>query len=164
MKSEVPQLYRQPFVVAGAVGSFSMALGLVVHVTGVLAGAEEALLKSYQEAGFALESGSDPWWSLPFFVLLVYTIALLLLEVPGGGRRLLLSCSLLVLLCLASPVLALWGVFWSPLLAVVSSGWSGFCAILWARHYPMPCESMDDVSDGKVISMVDTEERPRKQG
>lgn len=164
MKSEIPQLYRQPLVVAGAVGSFSMALGLMVRVTGVLKGAEEALLDGYQKAGFALEGAAEPWWALPLFVVLVYLMALLLLQVPGSGRRLLVACSLLVLLLLASPVLALWGVFWSPLLVIVSSGWSGFSAILWARSYPMPCEATEEVGAGNVIALVEPEERSRKQG
>jgi hypothetical protein len=150
--------------VVAVVGSFALAVGLVVQVSGVMRGVEEGLLSSYLAAGFSVDAAAtQPWWSLLVAAVLVYGLALLLLEVPGLGRRILLASSVLVLLAAASPVLALWGVFWSPLVAMVSGAWSAFCASLWARHHSMPCEATIAPGEGNVISMTEKQAN-RKQG
>lgn len=159
MKTETAHAHRHPLTVAAVVGSFSVALGLVVRVSGVMAGAEEGLLRSYQEAGFPITEAGQPWWSLLALLALSYGIALLLLEIPGTGRRVLLAASLLVLFAAASPVVALWGVFWSPLVALLSGVWSAFSATMWANHHPMPCEYVEVPGEGKVISIADEQER-----
>jgi hypothetical protein len=41
MKAEAAHAHGHPLTVAAVVGSFSVALGLVVRVSGVMAGAEE---------------------------------------------------------------------------------------------------------------------------
>jgi hypothetical protein len=146
------------------VGSFALAVGLVVQVSGAMSGAEAGLAATYRRAGFAIEEGAtQPWWGLVLLLALVYGLALLLLEVPGTSRRIMLAVTLLVLAASASPVMALWGTFWSPLVAVVSGAWSGFCATLWAQHHPMPCEAVEKPGDGKVISLAE-EQGKRKRG
>lgn len=159
MKNETSQAHGHPLTVAAVVGSFSCALGLVVRVSGVLTGAESGLLRRYQEAGFALEDGGQPWWSLLALLALSYGLAFLLLEIPGTGRRVLLASTLLILVAAASPVAALWGVFWSPFVVVLCGAWSAFCATMWANHHPMPCEFVEIPGDGKVISIADEQER-----
>ena len=56
--------HLHPLTVAAVVGSFAMAVGLVVRVSGVLLDAEKALLVRYQEAGFPLEASGQPWWAI----------------------------------------------------------------------------------------------------
>lgn len=164
MKVETPPLHGHPLTVAAVVGSFALAVGLVVRVSGVMRGAEEGLLERYRSAGFPIEGAGQPWWALLLLAVLTYGLSLLLLETPGTGRRVMLALTLLVLVAAASPVVALWGVFWSPLVAVVSGGWSAFCATLWARHHLMPCESAELPGDGKVISIAGEQEKKRKEG
>ena len=151
--------HRHPLTVAAVVGSFSVAIGLVIRVSGVLTGAEEGLLARYQEAGFSLQATGQPWWGIVVLMLLTYGLAWLLLEVPGLSRRVMLAFTALILVAAASPVAALWGVFWSPMLAVVCGGWSAFCASLWAWHHPMPCEQVEVLGEGKVISLAEEQER-----
>ena len=122
----------------------------------------------YRKAGFAIgEAPGEPsWWGLLVLAAVSYGLALLLLEIPGVPRRLLVSCSFLVLVLVGSPVAALWGVFWSPFVALLAGAWSAFSATLWARHHPMPCEVVvDEPGDGKVISIAPETGEPqgRKQ-
>lgn len=147
---------------AAVVGSLALAVGLVVRLSGALSGAEAGLLRAYREAGFGLEAGTtQPWWAVLVLMALVYGIAFLLLEVPGTERRVLLAVTILVLAAAASPVLALWGTFWSPIVAVVCGAWSAFCATLWARHHAMPCEGAHEIEAGNVIQIGD---KKRRQG
>jgi len=154
--------HHHPLTVAAVVGSFAMAIGLVLRVSGLLLDAEKALLVRYQEAGFLLEVSGQPWWAVLVLLVLIYGLTFLLLEVPGLSRRLLLAATFLVLVAAASPVVALWGVFWSPVVALLCAGWSAFCATLWACHHPMPCEIVGLPGDGKVISI--SKEQGRRTG
>lgn len=154
--------HGHPLTVALVVGSFAVAVGLVVRVSGILQGAESGLLQRYQKLGFPIEASEQPWWSIGVLLLLTYGLAFVILEIPGTGRRAMVAGTFLVLMGAASPVVALWGVFWSPMVAVLSGGWSAFCATLWAQHHPMPCEFVEIPRDGKVISLA--EEQERKMG
>lgn len=164
MSNETSSQQRPPLLVAAVVGSFALAVGLVVRLSGVLGGVEAGLAERYLLAGFPVAQGAtQPWWSLLLLVTLVYGMAMLLLDIPGTARRVLVAATSLVLVLSASPVMALWGVFWSPVVAAVSGGWSAFCAILWARHHPMRCEVVEPTVRENVISMAE-ERRKRKQG
>ena len=164
MSEERSQSHQHPLTVAAVGGSFALAVGLVVHASGVMGGVEAGLRSAYFGAGFPIAEGAaQPWWGLLILVVLVYGLAILLLEIPGASRRGLVAVSLLVLVGTASPVVALWGAFWSPVLAVVSGAWSAFCAILWAKHHPMPCEVAEKPRNGKVISIAEEQEK-RKHG
>jgi hypothetical protein len=93
--------------------------------------------------------------------------AVMINEVVGtidpSSRRVLLAITSLVLVAAASPLLALWGVFWSPLVALVGGAWSAFSATLWAWHNPMPCETVEGPSEGKVLSIVKEEADPERR-
>lgn len=154
--------HRHPLTVTAVVGSFAMAVGLVLRVSGLLVDREKALLVSYQEAGFPLEASGQPWWAILVLLVLTYGLAFVLLEVPGLARRVLLAATFLVLVAAASPVVALWGVFWSPMVALLCAGWSAFCSAMWARQHPMPCEIVGLPGDGKVISI--SKEQGRRTG
>ncbi len=156
--------HHHPLTVAAVVGSFAMAVGLVVRVSGILLGAENALLEFYRNAGFPLDVNGQPWWAILVLLVLTYGLTFLLLEVPGLSRRLLIATSFLVLMASASPVAALWGVFWSPVVAVLCAGWSAICVILWTCRHPMPCErGMEEAAgDEKVIPI--SEEQGRRTG
>ena len=165
MNPGTPHSHGHPLTVAAVVGSFALAVGLLMRASGVLRGAEEGIHARYLAAGFPIgESSAQPWWGLLVLGVVVFGLALLLLEVPGTGRRALLALTVLVLMGAASPVMALWGTYWSPLGTLVSGGWCAFCATLWARHHPMPCEVVEEPKDGKVISITKESDERRKQG
>ena len=132
--------HHHPLTVAVVVGSFAMAVGLVVRISGISLPVERQILLAYMELGFPVQAAGQPWWAVLVLLGLTYGIALVLLEVPGFIRRVLLFLSCLVLVVSASPVVALWGFFWSPVVAIFCLSWSAGCAVLWARYHPMPCE------------------------
>ena len=132
--------HHHPLTVAAVVGSFAMAVGLVVRISGISLPVERQILLAYMELGFPVQAAGQPWWAVLVLLGLTYGIALVLLEVPGFIRRVLLFLSCLVLVVSASPVVALWGFFWSPVVAIFCLSWSAGCAVLWARYHPMPCE------------------------
>jgi len=132
--------HHHPLTVTVVVGSFAMAVGLVVRISGISLWIERQILSAYMELGFPVNAVGQPWWAVLVLLVLTYGIALVLLEVPGLLRRLLLFFSCLVLVVSASPVVALWGLFWSPVVAVFCLSWSAACAVLWARYHPTPCE------------------------
>ncbi len=131
---------HHPLTVAAVVGSFAMAVGLVVRVSGISLVLERKILEGYLELGFPVSGSGQPWWAVLVLLALTYGIALMLLGVPGFLKRLLLFLSCLVLIASASPVVALWGLFWSPVVAILCFSWSAACAVLWARYHPMSSE------------------------
>ncbi len=145
------------------VGSFPVALAWVLKAAGFLGQAEATLSHGYTARGFGDFSGAvQPWWELLVVAGLVYALVWLLFETPGAERRVLLTLTATVMVLSMSPVLALWGIFWCPLAAVIGMAWGGFCAILWARQNPMPCElpdekiedrSQEELQEGKIIPM-----------
>ena len=66
--------------------------------------------------------------------LLIFTIGTVFSidGTPGVGRRVMLLLSAVVVLAMASPVLALWGIFWNPLILLLVVLWSGVVAMLHA--------------------------------
>ena len=165
MSAKTPDSHGRPLTVALVVGSLSFALGLVLLTSGVLGGIGEKLLAGYRAAGFVLpddEVGAG--WSVGILFVICYGVAWLLLETPGLGRRILLLFTALLLAVAASPVLALWGVFWCPLVVLFAGAWSGFCAIMWGHHHIMPCEVVEEPHPGKVISMAGRESRVSSGG
>lgn len=163
MNPTPPAVHGHPLTVAAVVGSCALAVGFLVEVSGLMQGADRVLWDLYRQAGFGIGEapGGQSWWGLLALAAVAYGLALLLLEIPGTPRRLMVSVSFLVLVLVGSPVAALWGVFWSPFVALLGGAWSAFCATLWARHHPMPCEIViDQPGDGKVISITaETDER-----
>lgn len=166
MSNETSHTAGQPTVTAAVVGSFSLALALVLEMLGVYGGANEGLWHAYEMKGFALpEFVPSEIQGLLVVAVLVYLVAWLICEIPGVHRRVLVLLSSAVLIALASPVLALWGVFWSPLATLVAMIWAGFCATLWASQHPMPCErdKVGEVEDGTVISMAERQKEPKRK-
>ncbi|MGJ8724029.1 MAG: hypothetical protein ACSHYB_05690 [Roseibacillus sp.] len=106
-------------------------MGLVVGLVCLLLGAGshfgEGLLAAYQGRGFPkMEAmGSSSPASLLALVIFTFGIVLALDGTPGTGRRVMLLLSGLVILAMASPVLALWGVFWNPFVLLISVFWAG---------------------------------------
>lgn len=166
MTSQSPTPYGHPLAATAVVGSFACALVLVMRVAGLLTSVDAGLAREYVGLGFGVEgSGVEPAWAVPLVVLLVYGVVWLVFETPGTGRRVMLLLTALVLTVALSPVLALWGAFWSPVSAGLGVVLGGLCAILWARQHRMPCELpvSQELRGGKIIPMQNSK-REDKQG
>lgn len=156
MTSRSSTPHGHPLAAAAVVGSFTCALILVMRAGGLLAPLDSGLASGYAAMGFGVGPGAvQPVWAVPLAALLVYAVVWLVLETPGTGRRVLLVGTVLVLTAALSPVLALWGLFWSPVSAVAGVAWGGLCAVLWARQHRMPCEFpvSQELRGGKIIPM-----------
>ncbi len=173
MNSQSPSSHGHPFTAAAVVGSFALAVVVLLRVAGTFDGTDASILDTYLQSGFNVAVGGvQPWWDFLLVMVVVYALVWLLFETPGTTRRVLVLLTALVLLWAASPVMGLWGTFWSPLGVMLGSAWSGFCAILWARTHPMPCELPERVVEklelGKIVPMareeeVETVEKPTKK-
>jgi hypothetical protein len=164
MKSHSPSSHGHPFTAAAVVGSFALAVAVLLRVAGAFNGVDASFREWYVERGFGIGEGSvQPWWDFLLVMTVVYALVWLLFETPGTTRRLLVLLTAMVLLFTASPVFALWGTFWSPVGLMLGIGWSGFCTILWARQHPMPCELPDVVVpkpvEGKIVQITREEEK-----
>jgi len=166
MTSQSPCSHGHPIAATAVVGSFAFALILVMRVAGLIVSADQGLASVYMTQGFGVEAAaSQPVWALPLAAVLVYAVVWLLFETPGAGRRVMMLLTALVLIVALSPVLALWGVFWSPVLAGTGVAWGGFCAILWTRQHRMPCELPvpEEVRGDKIIPMKKSETKEVKK-
>lgn len=119
-----------PWIAAG--------MGLVVGLVCLLMRSDEGfacwLQESYRAQGFPAMSVLAPASPFSLLSLMLFTFGgVLALEgTPGTGRRMMLLLSGLVVIATASPVLALWGLFWSPLVALISILWAGIAVMVHA--------------------------------
>mgnify|MGYP001819991949 CR=1 FL=1 len=166
MSDSTAAVSGHPVYAAGVIGSFSLALVLLLEVLGVFSGAEVGLRDSYRDYGFLVDAdASQPGWALWLTGGLIYLLPWVLFEIPGTQRRLLVLVGVLVLLVLTSPVLALWLVYWNPASGLLALAWAGLCSLLWAKQHPMPCEGelLDESQREKIIAIEEGEESRRKQ-
>ena len=56
--------HHHPLTVAVVVGSFAMAVGLVVRISGMSLLIERQILSSYMELGFPVNAVGQPWWAV----------------------------------------------------------------------------------------------------
>ncbi len=136
---------------------FSAGFGLVVALGCLLLGVEVSstqwLSESYAYRGFPPLTAL-PTASLPVIIVLIvvtFAAALALEGTPGLGRRVLLLLSGLVVLTMASPVLALWGYLWNPLILFIAVAWSGLMVILHSENHHRVI--VQDSSDDKVVPL-----------
>lgn len=166
MSDSQSRVLGQPTVTTAVAGSFSLVLAMVLQLLGFFDGAKQSLWEFYEAQGFGLgELASGTGKELFIVAILVFSIAWVMCEVPGLQRRVLILISSLTLIALSSPILALWGIFWSPFAAIVACVWTGFCSILWASQHLMPCETVDSngAKNSNVISIVERQEESKRK-
>lgn len=67
-------------------------------------------------------------------------VALVILDSSSHWRRVLIAVSSLVLIVVMVPALAVWNIYFSPFLALVGVFWASLCAIIYASQHRMPCD------------------------
>ncbi len=116
----------------------AVGMGLVVGLVCLLLGAGDGFGKwlqvGFQKNGFPELEILPPGSPVSLVALVIFSFgAVLALEgTPGAGRRAMLLLSGLVVLAMAAPVLALWGVFWNPFVLLITVFWSGMVAMVHA--------------------------------
>lgn len=168
MNAPTRTAHGHPFTAAAVVGSFTLALVVLLRVAGVFRSADGGLRDWFVGRGFGLDPGVvQPWWDFVVLLPVLYGLVWMVFETPGLARRVLVLLTAEVLLVTASLVAALWGVFWSPVGLVLAVAWGGGCALLWARQHPMPCElpqgTTTEPDRGKIVPMQRKDKADRKK-
>ena len=129
-------------VAAATIGALSMMLAGGLHWLGFLerANAQLAHLVAQDGTGNFPQQLPDAcvWLAAAGFAL---GLAAAILATPGHLRRLILWLSTLAIIAAWAPVLSL--AAYAPDIAApwIATLWSGFCALYYAAHHRMACES-----------------------
>lgn len=122
-----------------------LVVALVCLLTGLGEGFANWLRSGYSAQGFTplRELGEASLFALGTLVFFTFGTVVALEGTPGNGKRLIILVSGLLLVAMASPVFALWGLFWNPLILMVAMIWSGIAAMIHAaareqRGAPQP--------------------------
>lgn len=134
-----------------ATGSLGMVVAFGLDSMRMLDGIDRHILQWVRNAGVDGFDNRLPGWVLwSTTAVIAYGLALIILEVPGLWRRLLLWVSTLVMVLAWAPVLGL--AAHQPSIAgpLVASIWSGICALIYAHQHRMAVdESSPSLTHGK---------------
>jgi len=79
-------------------------------------------------------------------LIFCFGLAFAVLDSSGTWRRVILGFTLLVLVAAMVPALAVWEIYFPPMMCLVGVFWTWFSSMIYANHHQMPC----DVSGPKV--------------
>lgn len=138
-----------------------LVVGLVCLLMGVGEGFASWLREGYLAQGFPplRELGEASLPSLLALVLVTFGIVVALEGTPGNGRRVALLVSGMLLVGVASPVFALWGLFWSPFVLLIAMTWSGIAAMIHAANREQRSEQK---SEPKPLDARRVQVQPRR--
>ncbi len=130
-----------PAIICGAVGAvLTIILGLVGRYVSI----DLTLKEYYMGEPFYLREwsagGVHAGWDWLLAVVFTFGVSFAVLDTDKIWRRVMLILLFSVVLLMASPVLMLWDVFWSPVLVFVGVLWSWMCAFIYSCQHVMPCE------------------------
>ena len=80
--------------------------------------------------------------TLPLTGVLCFGLAFSVLDSGGMWRRFLLGLTVAVLVLALVPTLALWGIYFPPMVCLVGIFWTWFTSIIYAGHHQMPCDDI----------------------
>jgi hypothetical protein len=128
-----------PVLLTGTMG-FALAAGL--HLTGQLGPLDLAIARVIAEDAAALPPAIPVWSVWLATATLAYGISLLLLEIPGNWRRVVIWTSVLVVFAAWLPVAYLAGRH-APIAApLVATAWSGLCSLVYAARHHMHADDV----------------------
>lgn len=125
-------------------GGLGLLLSGVLYWVGLLGRGDLKILNLLSDAVFG---GAAPSvLSAPVLItitaLFCFGIAFAVLDSCGVWRRLILGITLMVLVLAMVPTLAVWDIYFPPMMSLVGVFWAWFAGILYASHYQMPCDSI----------------------
>ncbi len=87
--------------------------------------------------------------SAPILFLLTavfcFGLAFAVLDSPGAWRRVVLGLTLLVLVIAMVPTLAVWDIYFPPMMCLVGVFWTWFVGMIYAGHHSMPCDQVSSL-------------------
>lgn len=87
-----------------------------------------------------------------FTLLFCIGLAFAVLDSRGAWRRSVLGVTVLVLVAAMVPALAVWKVYFPPVMTMVGVFWTWFCTMIYASHHRMPCD--DSIPAARVAASV----------
>jgi len=125
-------------------GTLGVCVGIFLQLIGMFQKGDGRLMDLLLNRVF---SGEAPEvMQLPWLVLLsavfCYALAFVVLDTYGTWRRVVLGVTVIVLILCMVPTLAVWNIYFSPFLPVVSVFWAWFSTLMYASHHRMPCDVM----------------------
>jgi len=118
-------------------GSMGLAVAAVLHLTGWLAALDHSLATAIGADPATLTPAIPPWSLWIATATIAYGLSLLILEIPGHWRRLVIWTSSLAVIAAWLPV-AFIAHRHAPVAApLVAAAWSGLCGIIYAARHHM---------------------------
>ena len=125
-------------------GVIGAVLTIILALIGWYDGLDSSLKEYYMAEPFYMpEPVWTAWysvWDMMMVVVLTFGVSFAVLDTDKKWRRVMIILLLSVVVILASPVLMLWDVFWSPVTVFVGVLWSWICAFIYSCQHTMPCE------------------------
>lgn len=148
-------------------GTIGLCIGILMQLSGLFEQPDAQLLSVMLKPVF---QGEMPYvipvlWLGVIGALFSYGLAFAILDTAGTLKRVMLGVTVLVLVLAIQPTLAVWHLYFSPFLPVVSVFWTWFFTMLYVNHHVMPCElgafSEEDhtVMNSTELLAVSTEEK-----
>jgi len=128
-----------PALICGSVGT---VLTTILSLINNYRGFDLSLKLKYEAEPFFIQECTNLHgaWNWMLVLVVCFGIAFAVLDSDKVWRRITLFFLSAVIIVMASPVLMLWEVFWSPCMVVVGLLWSWFCAFIYSVQHTMPCE------------------------
>lgn len=123
-------------------GGIGLCLGVGMLMAGMFHSGDAQLMKVLLQPVF---HGQEPR-ELPVMlqvllsVICSFGLAFVVLDSAGTWRRIVLGVTAVVVILAMVPTLAVWNIYFSPFLPVVTVFWVWFFCMMYVRHHLMPCE------------------------
>lgn len=127
------------------------AVGLLVsgamYWVGLLGKGDSRIFETLRQPVFRGAVPSELSVPVLFLVttLFCFGLAFAVLDSPGVWRRVVLGLTLLVLVIAMVPTLAVWNIYFPPMMSLVGVFWTWFAGMMYASHHQMPCDDRSPV-------------------
>ncbi len=144
-KTSNPRSVGSVTVPATAIGSLSVVLVVGLSVLGILDHLNRLISKLVSPGGAANFSKSLPEWFVWLGVMVfAFGISFALLNIAGGGRRVIVWLSTIIVVAGWALVLSL--AAHAPHIGGpwIATFWSGVCALIYAGNHRIPCDEISE--------------------
>ncbi|MBK1853478.1 hypothetical protein JO972_00750 [Verrucomicrobiaceae bacterium 5K15] len=123
-------------------GTVGLLLAVAMFWVGLLGKGDQRILDMLSQPVFR---GTDPTILdtrvlIGLTLLACFGLSFAVLDSAGTWRRVVLGVTVLILVAALVPVLAVWEIYFPPMMTLVGVFWSWFCAMMYVSHHEMPCE------------------------
>ncbi|BDS06000.1 hypothetical protein NT6N_10400 [Oceaniferula spumae] len=130
-----------PALLYGAVG---LMFAVAMHWVGLFKKGNTRILEALMDPVFR---GGDPQiLSTPVLATLTavfcFGLAFAVLDSSRAWRRIILGVTVLVLVLAMVPTLAVWNIYFPPMMTIVGVFWTWFCTMMYVNHHLMPCDAI----------------------